>query len=124
MLTINDVDKGLKLNFTTRKVLGALVEYYNIGIYQPTYRELLEKTKFKSLSTISSAVKSLAYAKIVTLHKNKVMLVVEVKPKLIASLRRLWYIQGQLEDSEDPFNESLKEELIILESLIDKVRPI
>lgn len=124
MLTINDVDKGLKLTLTTQKVLGALVEYYNIGIYQPTYREILEKTKLKSLSTVNLAVKNLAYAKIVSLHKNKVMLVVEVKPDLKASLRRLWYIQGQLEASEDPFNESLKGELIILESLIDKVRPI
>ena len=124
MLTINDVDKGLKLPLTTQKVLGALVEYYNMGVYQPTYREILEKTKLKSLSTVNLAVKNLAYAKIVFLHKNKVMLVVEVKPKLIASLRRLWYIQGQLEASEDPFNESLKEELVILESLIDKVRPI
>lgn len=124
MITINDVDKGIKLPLTTQKVLGAIVEYYNMGIYQPTYRELLEKTKFKSLSTISSAVKNLAYAKIIALHKNKVMLVVEVKPDLKASLRRLWYIQSQLEDSEDPFNESLKEELVILESLIDKVRPI
>ena len=124
MLTINDVDKGLKLTLTTRKVLGALVEYYNMGIYQPTYREILEKTNLKSLSTVNLAVKSLAYAKIVALHKNKVMLVVEVKPKLTASLRRLWYIQSQLEASEDPFNESLKEELVILEGLIDKVRPI
>ena len=124
MLTINDVDKGIKLPLTTQKVLGALVEYYNMGIYQPTYREILEKTNLKSLSTVNLAVKSLAYAKIVSLHKNKVMLVVKVKPDLTASLRRLWYIQGQLEASEDPFNESLKEELVILESLIDKVRPI
>lgn len=124
MLMVDDVDKGIKLPLTTQKVLGALVEYYNIGVYQPTYREILEKTKLKSLSTVNLAVKNLAYAKIVSLHKNKVMLEVKVKPELKSSLRRLWYIQGQLEASEDPFNESLKEELVILESLIDKVRPI